>query len=49
MTYRNVKEQRTTVIIPLWMKELIVKDNMNLSYFVREKLDAHFKNRKGEK
>lgn len=36
-------EERTTVIIPLWMKKLVVKSKMNLSYFVREKLYEHFK------
>ena len=43
MAYKNIKDERTTIIIPLWMKKLVVKSKMNLSYFIREKLYEHFK------
>jgi len=41
--YKNIKEKRTTIIISSELKRLIIKNKMNLSYFVREKLYAHFK------
>lgn len=46
MRYKNPNDVRTTVYLTEEQKKFICKENMNLSYFVRERLESFMRDRK---
>jgi len=44
--YKNPNDTRITIYLTLNQKRWIIKNGMNLSYFVREKLDSHISSQK---
>jgi len=47
--YRNLKSEKTGVYITLEQKKWADKNGLNISYFLREKLQAHIEKYSDEK